>query len=189
MGPRSDNRGYGQRREPMTARRSTLQWVHGPITVVMHRHHARSVAMPELQWVHGPITVVMRASTVVLRHGGLASMGPRSDNRGYAANGDARRPSAVQLQWVHGPITVVMRAAWSDSERIRIAASMGPRSDNRGYGRRAAAIGSSYDGLQWVHGPITVVIDRAMRALADARRASMGPRSDNRGYRVDSSTV
>ena len=61
-----------------------LQWVHGPITVVML---ARALALYEgtaaLQWVHGPITVVMR---IAARH--VVHWFP--------------------LQWVHGPITVVM---------------------------------------------------------------------------------
>src|SRR5262245_32037903 len=37
-----------------------------------------------------------------------ASMGPRSDNRGYALGIRIPRRRASRLQWVHGPITVVM---------------------------------------------------------------------------------
>ena len=59
MGPRSDNRGYG------LGRTNTALFIQ------------------ELQWVHGPITVVMLASTGTGRCRPLASMGPRSDNRGY----------------------------------------------------------------------------------------------------------
>ena len=66
MGPRSDNRGYGCRVDRILARRP-FGW--------------------RLQWVHGPITVVMK---VLIAEGGrdggfaaglAASMGPRSDNR------------------------------------------------------------------------------------------------------------
>ncbi len=112
----------------------TLQWVHGPQTVVM-RHGsgdgrtcasssfngstvlrpwlcmARAQAMAQwqkLQWVHGPQTVVMWSN------GEVAAVTHR-------------------LQWVHGPQTVVMLL-------IRLAlslggadASMGPRSSDRGY--------------------------------------------------------
>ena len=36
-----------------------------------------------LQWVHGPITVVMQIQTGPFFFANSASMGPRSDNRGY----------------------------------------------------------------------------------------------------------
>ena len=38
----------------------------------------------------------------------LASMGPRSDNRGYEIMPVFDKGGQVLLQWVHGPITVVM---------------------------------------------------------------------------------
>ena len=64
MGPRSDNRGYG-------------------------RVHAMAASEPlrRLQWVHGPITVVMRDRPRVPATAAAASMGPRSDNRGYVVRG------------------------------------------------------------------------------------------------------
>ena len=60
-----------------------------------------------------------------------ASMGPRSDNRGYGLR-IGFCDLSVRLQWVHGPITVVMQIVrrW---QRPASDASMGPRSDNRGY--------------------------------------------------------
>src|SRR5437764_94693 len=61
MGPRSDNRGY------VPAVRTILL---GP---------------RQLQWVHGPITVVMIDWTYMWYMYGLSSMGLRSDNRGYAS--------------------------------------------------------------------------------------------------------
>ena len=59
MGPRSDNRGYGRSTRAVPRFSACLQWVHGPITVVMD-----AAGGPQM--------------------GRLApSMGPRSDNRGY----------------------------------------------------------------------------------------------------------
>src|SRR4051812_1325417 len=107
MGPRSDNRGYLTSRRPRGSI-SMLQWVHGRITVVMQWVETMGVVEDALQWVHGRITVVIgtrarrTASTgcvlqwvhgritvvIALEHAGarvvvVASMGPRSDNRGY----------------------------------------------------------------------------------------------------------
>src|ERR1700722_10101943 len=62
----------------------------------------------------------------------LASMGPRSDNRGYGQQGTRQDP--------------VRRA------------SMGPRSDNRGYVSTRPPAGFASGSLQWVHGRITVVM-------------------------------
>ena len=88
-----------------------LQWVHGPITVVMLQQRAMlRTKLAALQWVHGPITVVMRKAT-----------------------GDLVRLD--RLQWVHGPITVVMAGFGTVPAETVVGASMGPRSDNRGYGR------------------------------------------------------
>jgi len=84
MGPRSDNRGYAPRGIVHPTKRRTLQWVHGPITVVMIEDRFAFVFNRRLQWVHGPITVVMRyAALSTAEQHVLASMGPRSDNRGY----------------------------------------------------------------------------------------------------------
>ncbi len=62
----------------------------------------------------------------------IASMGPRSDNRGYGES--ARRPQTP------------------------VPASMGPRSDNRGYGGSPRRRRCSPLSLQWVRGPITAVM-------------------------------
>jgi len=69
---------------------------------------ARLDRLLELQWVHGPITVVMVQSAAAAVIDRLASMGPRSDNRGYEPNDAGGNGNG--------------------------GASMGPRSDNRGYG-------------------------------------------------------
>ena len=112
----------------------------------------------ELQWVHGLITVVMRRRGVIdaARHC-EASMGPRSDNRGYVRPGTGPGQLYRQLQWVHGLITVVMGCDAGELSARRI-------------------------GLQWVHGLITVVMRSRERQRERGRIASMGPRSDNRGY-------
>jgi hypothetical protein len=65
-------------------------------------------------------------------HCGQASMGPRSDNRGYAHTASSSSAMLSRLQWVHGRITVVMGACTMERGSI-FYASMGPRSDNRGY--------------------------------------------------------
>ncbi len=84
-------------------------------------------------------------------------MGPRLDNRGWAARSRPTMP---------------------DSER----ASMGPRLDNRGW---APVKGGQHRGLaplQWVHGWITVVGLKMNWHIAVICEASMGPRLDNRGW-------
>src|SRR5262249_14980385 len=86
-----------------------------------------------------------------------ASMGPRSENRGYVQGAPSLSRPLNKLQWVHGPRTVVMsvrrrqpalRAGFNGStvrepwlwdypnydDRRNTIASMGPRSENRGYG-------------------------------------------------------
>src|SRR5262249_31090264 len=63
-----------------------LQWVHGQRPVVMVGTAAVFAgSVPKLQWVHGQRTVVMLAGGGPGRgEGARASMGPRSENRGYA---------------------------------------------------------------------------------------------------------
>ncbi len=62
----------------------------------------------------------------------LASMGPRSENRGYQT--------------------------CKKGELLKSIASMGPRSENRGYEKVGIAVRQIYEWLQWVHGPRTVVM-------------------------------
>src|SRR5437868_3208152 len=110
-----------------------------------------------LQWVHGPRTVGVngvRHRRVLLL---LASMGPRSEDRGCAHtpadsprwcrrfNGSTVRGPWVwtepghavfrahALQWVHGPRTVGV-AGGGNGRNALILASMGPRSEDRGCG-------------------------------------------------------
>src|SRR5262245_7377696 len=87
-----------------------LQWVHGRITVVMSMHLNVIVLVTVMQWVHGRITVVMVDGRKAHGQDHEASMGPRSDNRGYAETLTKELLSFKALQWVHGRITVVMAA-------------------------------------------------------------------------------
>src|SRR5207248_1716366 len=85
MGPRSENRGYGLNHLTQLRFRCNLQWVHGPRTVVMWDGRFRGThADCALQWVHGPRTVVMIVAREVQKALAGPSMGPRSENRGYA---------------------------------------------------------------------------------------------------------
>src|SRR5947207_2798652 len=110
-----------------------------------------------LQWVHGLGTVVMVLERDGAQGPDLASMGPRSGNRGYACSSSVRRITSRELQWVHGLGTVVMGRPlagrlprrlrfngstvwepwlWTALPPVRTTvggASMGPRSGNRGY--------------------------------------------------------
>src|SRR5579871_2689635 len=90
-----------------------LQWVHGPITVVTATVTYRERRFWELQWVHGPITVVTGQTPGTFPGDLFASMGPRSDNRGY-----------------------VRKVVFTEE---MFKASMGPRSDNRGYACASAS--------------------------------------------------
>ena len=207
MGPRSENRGYALS-DCLRLAATCVQWVHGPRTVVMvqsdHRpasakagFNGSTVREPwlcmvyhgpswdqymELQWVHGPRTVVMLTSVRWIALPIAASMGPRSENRGYdfsleqanalrvecfngstvrepwLCGGKVTRVSRLEngLQWVHGPRTVVM----GESRQSQRAPTR----------------------LQWVHGPRTVVMKRIRATHDRTDEASMGPRSENRGY-------
>ncbi len=182
MGPRSSDRGYGVSDGGVLVRPSTLQWVHGPQTVVMAKAHLVNAKLFGLQWVHGPQTVVMALEIdPIVDIQEPASMGPRSSDRGYALAAPGRGLAWSGLQWVHGPQTVVMRALGTPAG-IALKASMGPRSSDRGYERNNSAKASSIHGfngstvlrpwlwrsaypsdddemrLQWVHGPQTVVM-------------------------------
>src|SRR5438132_14334799 len=86
-----------------------------------------------LQWVRGRITAVMQPLLVVVFDGEVASMGPRSDNRGYD----------VHAVLTGNPMSRASMGPRSDNRGYGAAkletvgpesASMGPRSDNRGYG-------------------------------------------------------
>ena len=87
---------------------SVLQWVHGRITVVMPCTSNPPPLPCRLQWVHGRITVVMSGDRLLTFLNSRASMGPRSDNRGYAFGEHWIDTPQTLLQWVHGRITVVM---------------------------------------------------------------------------------
>src|SRR5260370_22202132 len=85
-----------------------LQWVRGPRTAVMATTIAWTPIPPKLQWVRGPITAVMIIASQRERLTPEASMGPRSDNRGYEGRHAVDCIDVSLLQWVRGPITAVM---------------------------------------------------------------------------------
>jgi len=62
------------------------------MTVVMPWFLIRLMGLgSSLQWVHGRMTVVMRVKEFYRELGYTASMGPRSDDRGYASADRGRR--------------------------------------------------------------------------------------------------
>ncbi len=84
MEPRSFNRGDGRYYYNADTNEELLQWSHGRLTVVTTSIRMTSSILPKLQWSHGRLTVVTAG---VLQYGHLrfmASMEPRSFNRGDA---------------------------------------------------------------------------------------------------------
>ncbi len=112
-----------------------------------------------------------------------ASMGPRSEDRGWLLHVEERRAAALRLQWGHDPKTV------DGSKRCPgpispPSASMGPRSEDRGWSRRSragrgsantASMGPRSEDRGWAGGECHP-LPRC------ARVASMGPRSEDRGW-------
>src|SRR5947209_4135427 len=85
-----------------------------------------------LQWVRRLITPVMAVRAEVLRAAQETSMGPASDNAGYAAAPTSASTWATSLQWVRRLITPVMDD-WAKYDAAQENTSMGPASDNAGY--------------------------------------------------------
>ena len=85
-----------------------------------------------LQWVHGHVTVVIHKTTLSLLSSDTASMGPRSRDRGYLDKSLIAGAQMKMLQWVHGHVTVVIGYQVVESY-VDLDASMGPRSRDRGY--------------------------------------------------------
>ena len=159
MGPRSENRGYVAAEIGFHPGDTLLQWVHGPRTVVMAWLDGDTFAF--VAGFNGSTVREPWLCPVAVAHEPApcaASMGPRSENRGYGRRRIVVEVSPVRfngstvrepwlcnatgpwawmsdaLQWVHGPRTVVMSCS-----------SVGP--------------GLSTPSLQWVHGPRTVVME------------------------------
>ncbi len=209
MGPRSENRGYRSRSMRSTAIRgscfngSTVRepWLSGSRRSVRNRRAGRfngstvrepwlstpisatRLLLDPLQWVHGPRTVVIFRSRGDRGVEGSASMGPRSENRGYQRR-TKRRPiprrsfngSTVREPWLcftACPCATgsrcrfngsTVREPWLSGPTTAVFsrgrwASMGPRSENRGYRWRLGHEWCAPSSLQWVHGPRTVVIE------------------------------
>ena len=118
-----------------------------------------------------------RASSAPAHH--QASMGPRSENRGYGRVPLCRDTEGPEASM--GPRSENRGYVSLHQQAARIhEASMGPRSENRGYVKTAGSSDCKHKVLQWVHGPRTVVMKAGGQCTADP--ASMGPRSENRGY-------
>ncbi len=160
MGPRSEDRGWGACPSPPT--HSTccwLQWGHDPKTV---DGWIRLVGITltcclSLQWGHDPKTVDGPTLVKNWIFNSIASMGPRSEDRGWLWRTEAaghqgvgfngatiRRPWMAfagrrcrlqhALQWGHDPKTVD-GTYWRIHPRLLAQASMGPRSEDRGWSR------------------------------------------------------
>ncbi len=136
----------------------------------------------ELQWVHGPRTVVIGSGAGAGRAAASASMGPRSENRGYPGNGACDAGWQEMLQWVHGPRTVVIwgwirPTSCRHGHRFNGSTVREPWLSRSGYAATAVAA----DTLQWVHGPRTVVIRGEFPKPVNFPRASLqwvhGPRT------------
>ena len=83
MGPRSENRGYDLFRCTGASSVTVLQWVHGPRTVVIWdagRDSSGCRLCFNGSTVREPWLSIKRLLVIEQR---LASMGPRSENRGY----------------------------------------------------------------------------------------------------------
>ncbi len=94
MGPRSENRGY---RQPGVAAASfdlTLQWVHGPRTVVIQFAVKMVVLDPVASMGPRSENRGYPAERLTRDAREWASMGPRSENRGYLQTGDTFMPDA-----------------------------------------------------------------------------------------------
>ncbi len=140
MGPRSENRGYLGLWWGTHPAEKGLQWVHGPRTVVifgqlprfiqslLFRFNGSTVREPWLfksTWSSSSIRSSFNGSTVRepwlllceavgIEVPYIASMGPRSENRGYLVSFTGVVTDGSALQWVHGPRTVVIddRIRW-----------------------------------------------------------------------------
>ncbi len=137
-----------------------LQWGHDPKTVDgQSARDEQGGGGGWLQWGHDPKTVDGWLQRPPRRAARLASMGPRSEDRGWHSQ-VLRRFSAASkpLQWGHDPKTVDGAALGLPEPADAHEASMGPRSEDRGW------------------------LKEEQKSLRAERRASMGPRSEDRGW-------
>ena len=109
----------------------SLQWVHGPRTVVKIAGGLPHFETSVLQWVHGPRTVVKYANAGQAHSRSISFNGSTVREPWLSTGSQIRDPKWMMLQWVHGPRTVVK--GLGQLERLAYQhASMGPRSENRG---------------------------------------------------------
>src|SRR5262249_14047060 len=142
-------------------------WVHRPRTVVMECKFLRILSIKSLQWVHRPRTVVMLIGEGVVGHRRVASMGPPSENGGYAGEVHLWNSSATGFNGS------TVRERWSC---VLVGRDQVPRSCFNGstvrerwlcHERRWSFM--SVNTLQWVHRPRTVVMKEADGDYADLK--------------------
>jgi len=156
MGPRSDVRGnpYVVIVDP-NGNIQQLQWGRAPMSAEIYPRPLPLRLLAQLQWGRAPMSAEIRFILEYPCDQAVASMGPRSDERGNSARTNCLCRAHSLLQWGRAP----MSAEIGTGQRIadaRAEASMGPRSDERG---NAFRVGRTFG----------------------VGCASMGPRSDERG--------
>ena len=110
MEPRSDDRG-----ELLSARRApysvvTLQWSRGRMTAERPSTTAETNPLNVLQWSRGRMTAERRTTTPMRYSLTIASMEPRSDDRGEFRRHRASGKVTEQLQWSRGRMTAERRS-------------------------------------------------------------------------------
>src|SRR5260221_487705 len=102
MGPRSWDRGE-RRPETSTGSKTTrLQWGRGLGTAESSPNYARQFPDDPLQWGRGLGTAESFRAAFLREEFGLASMGPRSWDRGEPAPKQRKRNKRWKLQWGRG---------------------------------------------------------------------------------------
>jgi len=116
---------------PRVALLQWLQWGRGLSTAEIYMRASCRRRSRRLQWGRGLSTAEMTPSSSLLGLLEVASMGPRSLNRGNAA---ARIAQIMRrrLQWGRGLSTAEMLREIDYMVQLQRLASMGPRSLNRG---------------------------------------------------------
>src|SRR5437870_1816264 len=105
MGPRSDNRGYEGSLFAANFPTNALQWVHGPITVVMVTSDSYSWSLEMTSIGSRSADRAYQSAPYRQREPQQASMCPPSDNRGYEDSLSVPNFPTNAFQWVHGPLT------------------------------------------------------------------------------------
>ena len=154
MGPRSDERGnFGEKRDPFGTR-GALQWGRAQMSAEIRPSGIQASAANLLQWGRAQMSAEMRTTSAPRPHSdplqwgraqmsaeistlsssereaALASMGPRSDERGNEKYPEEKL-RIDPLQWGRAQMSAEMRDDAPGRPHLTCA-SMGPRSDERG---------------------------------------------------------